>query len=97
MATAPTTDTFTLTTSDGTAVDITTDNDGTVTLEKVEPSLNFQATDRNKNVKGVAVELVDKELVGENAPTAADSRITGDVHMNHLRFSLLFQLLRIVY
>ena len=80
VATAPTTDTFTLTTSDGTAVDITTDNDGTVTFEKVEPSLNFQATDRNKNLKGVAVELVDKELVGENAPNAVDSaRITGDV------------------
>ena len=80
VATAPTTDTFTLTTSDGTAVNITTDNDGTVTFEKVEPSLNFQATDRNKNLKGVAVELVDKELVGENAPNAADSaRITGDV------------------
>ena len=80
VATTPTTDTFTLTTSDGTAVNITTDNDGTVTFEKVEPSLNFQATDRNKNVKGVAVELVDKELVGENAPNAADSaRITGDV------------------
>ena len=27
--------TFTLTTSDGTAVDITTDNDGTVTFEKI--------------------------------------------------------------
>ena len=80
VATTPTTDTFTLTTSDGTAVNITTDNDGTVTFEKVEPSLNFQATDRNKNVKGVAVELVDKELVGENAPNAVDSaRITGDV------------------
>ena len=80
VATTPTTDTFTLTTSDGTAVNITTDNDGTVTFEKVEPSLNFQATDRNKNLKGVAVELVDKELVGENAPNAADSaRITGDV------------------
>ena len=34
VATAPTTDTFTLTTSDGTAVDITTDNDGTVTLKR---------------------------------------------------------------
>ena len=80
VATTPTTDTFTLTTSDGTAVNITTDNDGTVTFEKVEPSLNFQATDRNKNLKGVAVELVDKELVGENAPNAVDSaRITGDV------------------
>ena len=80
VATAPTTDTFTLTTSDGTAVDITTDNDGTVTFEKIEPSLNFQSMDRNKNVKGAAVVLVDKELVGENAPNAMDSaRITGDV------------------
>ena len=80
VATAPTTTTFTLTTSDGTAVDITTDNDGTVTFEKIEPSLNFQSMDRNKNVKGAAVVLVDKELVGENAPNAMDSaRITGDV------------------
>ena len=78
--TVPSTTTFTLTTSDGTAVDVTTTNDGTVVFEKIEPSLNFQATDRNKNLKGAAVVLVDKELVGENAPNAMDSaRITGDV------------------
>jgi len=80
VATVPSTTTFTLTEADGTAVDITTDNDGTVVFEKIEPSLNFQSMDRNKNVKGAAVVLVDKELVGENAPNAMDSaRITGDV------------------
>ena len=80
VATAPSTTTFTLTEADGTAVDITTDNDGTVVFEKIEPSLNFQSTDRNKNLKGAPVVLVDKELVGENAPNAMDSaRITGDV------------------
>jgi flagellin len=80
VATVPSTTSFTLTTSDGTAVDVTTTNDGTVVFEKIEPSLNFQATDRNKNLKGAAVVLVDKELVGENAPNAMDSaRITGDV------------------
>ena len=85
MATAPSTTTFTLTEADGTAVDITTDNDGTVVFEKIEPSLNFQSTDRNKNLKGAPVVLVDKELVGENAPNAMDSaRITGGSNMKIL-------------
>ncbi len=36
--------------------------------------------DRNKNAKGVAVGLVDKELLAEIGPNAMDSaRITGDV------------------
>jgi len=80
VATTPLLTTFTLTTSDGTAVDVGTDNDGAVVFEKVETSLNFQTMDRNKNPKGVAVVLTDKELVGETGPNAMDSaRITGDV------------------
>ena len=80
VATAPSTTTFTLTTADGTAVDVTTDNDGSVVFEKVETSLNFQTLDRNKNLKGAAVVLVDKELVAETGPNAMDSvRITGEV------------------
>ena len=80
VATVPSTTTFTLTTSDGTAVNVATTNTGSVVFEKVETSLNFQAMDRNKNLKGVAVGLVDKELTGETGPNAMDSvRITGEV------------------
>jgi flagellin len=72
--------TFNLTTSDGVAVDVAVDNNANVVFEKVEPSLNFQTMDRNKNAKGVAVGLVDKELLAEIGPNAMDSaRITGDV------------------
>jgi flagellin len=80
VASSASSTTFTLTTADGTAVDITTDNNANVVFEKVETSLNFQTMDRNKNLKGVAVGLVDKELVGETGPNAMDSvRITGEV------------------
>jgi flagellin len=80
VASAATTTTFTLTEADGTAVDVTTDNDGTVVFEKVETSLNFQSMDRNKNLKGAAVSLVDKELLAETGPNAMDSAmITGQV------------------
>ncbi len=80
VATVPASDEFTLTTSDGVAVNVTTDNNANVIFEKVETSLNFQTMDRNKNPKGAAVVLVDKELLAETGPNAMDSaRITGDV------------------
>ena len=80
VATIPETDEFTLTTSDGVVVNVTTASNGSVVFEKVETSLNFQTMDRNKNTKGAAVVLTDKELLGETGPNAMDSaRITGDV------------------
>ncbi len=76
------TNTFKLTTGEttSTAADITVTNDGSVVFEKIETALNFQSMDRNKNLKGTPVQLVDKELLAETNPNAMDSaRITGQV------------------
>ena len=52
----------------------------TVTFHKVEKSLNLQTLDRNQDLKGGPVTLVDKELGDDEAPNMSNSaRISGEV------------------
>ena len=64
VKTADTTTTFTLATGspDGTTVDITTDNNGILEFSKLEKTLNLQTLDRDLNVKGGKVKLMDKDI-----------------------------------
>ena len=64
VKTAPTATTFTLATGspDGTTVDITTTNNGHLEFTKLEKTLNLQTLDRDLNVKGGKVKLMDKDI-----------------------------------
>ena len=64
VKTAPTTTSFTLATLSptGTTVDITTDNNGILEFTKLEKTLNLQTLDRDLNVKGGKVKLMDKDI-----------------------------------
>ena len=64
VKTAPTATTFTLATRspDGTTVDITTTNNGHLEFTKLEKTLNLQTLDRDLNVKGGKVKLMDKDI-----------------------------------
>ena len=64
VKTAPTATTFTLATEspDGTTVNITTTNNGHLEFTKLEKTLNLQTLDRDLNVKGGKVKLMDKDI-----------------------------------
>lgn len=64
VKTAPTATEFTLATGspDGTTVNITTTNDGHLEFTKLEKTLNLQTLDRDLNVQGGKVKLMDKDI-----------------------------------
>ena len=77
-----TADTFTLATGShtGTTVNIATANDQQLTFTKALKTMNVQSMDGDKNLKGFAVQLTDKELGSDETPNLADNiRITGEV------------------
>jgi flagellin len=75
--------TFKLTTGLTTNAVITpgVDNDGTISFERIEKSLNVQSMNRSKVLQGTPIKLADKDLGNdETQPVAVDSaRITGEV------------------
>lgn len=74
--------TFTLATGShtGTTVDVTGTNAQALTFTKALKTMNVQTMDGDKNLKGFAVQLTDKELGSDETPNLADNmRITGEV------------------
>lgn len=85
IKTAPTATTFTLATGSvaGTTVDITATNSAGLTFTKALKTMNVQTMDESKNLKGVPVELTDKELGNDETPNRVDNmRIAGQVTFN---------------
>ena len=77
--------TFTLATGSvaGTTVDITGTNAQPLTFTKALKTMNIQTMDEEKTLKGVPVELTDKELGSDETPNRVDNmRITGQVTFN---------------
>ena len=77
-----TADTFTLATGShtGTTVNVTAANSNPLTFTKALKTMNVQTMDGDKNLKGFAVQLTDKELGSDETPNLADNmRITGEV------------------
>lgn len=85
VKTAPTGTTFTLATGSvsGTTVGITGTNSAGLTFTKAVKTMNVQTMDEEKTLKGVPVELTDKELGNDETPNRVDNmRITGQVSFN---------------
>ena len=77
-----TANTFTLATGShtGTTVNIATANNQALTFTKALKTMNVQTMDGDKNLKGFAVQLTDKELGSDETPNLADNmRVTGEV------------------